>query len=503
MKAVMVMFDTLNRHMLPPYGCDFVQAPNFSRLAEHTVTFTKAFVGSMPCMPARRELHTGRYNFLHRSWGPLEPFDDSAIETMKKNNIYCHLTSDHPYYWQDGGATYHMRYTSYNHVRGQEGDPYTADVKEFGDYPPDLKHHHYKQKLDKINRKYILKDSQMPQSQVFQNGVDFHHQKRQEDKRFLHIETFDPHEPFFTLDEYKKLYNIEESKKEDDWPDYGRAEDQEEIAHMRKQYAALVSLCDSCLGRILDAFDRFHLWDDTMLIVNTDHGYMLGEHDYWAKNVMPWYNETANIPLFIWDPESRGMGVTNDNLVQTIDLPATLLEHFNIPIPADMQGRPLQETIRTGAPVREAALYGMFGGHINVTDGRYVYMRGSAAEDNEPLYQYTHMPTHLFSRFSPEEMRTMELQPPFSFTKGCPTMKIKAGNWCENDPYPCSGFMVPDSLKENLLFDLNTDPGQLSPLKDKELEKEMIKKLLKLMKAADAPKEQYIRMGLEDYENNI
>lgn len=503
MKAVMVMFDTLNRHMLPPYGCDFVQAPNFSRLAEHTVTFTKAFVGSMPCMPARRELHTGRYNFLHRSWGPLEPFDDSAIETMKKNNIYCHLTSDHPYYWQDGGATYHMRYTSYNHVRGQEGDPYTADVKEFGDYPPDLKHHHYKQKLDKINRKYILKDSQMPQSQVFQNGVDFLHQNWQEDNWFLHIETFDPHEPFFTLDEYKKLYNIEESKKEDDWPDYGRAEDQEEIAHMRKQYAALVSLCDSCLGRILDAFDRFHLWDDTMLIVNTDHGYMLGEHDYWAKNVMPWYNETANIPLFIWDPESRGMGVTNDNLVQTIDLPATLLEHFNIPIPADMQGRPLQETIRTGAPVREAALYGMFGGHINVTDGRYVYMRGSAAEDNEPLCQYTHMPTHLFSRFSPEEMRTMELQPPFSFTKGCPTMKIKAGNWCENDPYPCSGFMVPDSLKENLLFDLNTDPGQLSPLKDKELEKEMIKKLLKLMKAADAPKEQYIRMGLEDYENNI
>ena len=61
--------------MLPPYGGG-VHAPNFTRLAERCVTFDNCYVGSMPCIPARRELHTGRYNFLHRSWGPLEPFDD-------------------------------------------------------------------------------------------------------------------------------------------------------------------------------------------------------------------------------------------------------------------------------------------------------------------------------------------------------------------------------------------------------------------------------------------
>ncbi|MFP3903163.1 MAG: sulfatase-like hydrolase/transferase, partial [Armatimonadota bacterium] len=77
MRVIMVMFDTLNRRFLPPYGCDWIHAPNFQRLAERTVTFSNAFVGSMPCMPARREIHTGRYNFLHRAWGPLEPFDDS------------------------------------------------------------------------------------------------------------------------------------------------------------------------------------------------------------------------------------------------------------------------------------------------------------------------------------------------------------------------------------------------------------------------------------------
>ncbi len=82
MNAIMVMFDTLNRHMLPPYGCDWVHAPNFERLARRTVAFDKCYVASMPCMPARRELHTGRYNFLHRSWGPLEPFDDSMPEIL-------------------------------------------------------------------------------------------------------------------------------------------------------------------------------------------------------------------------------------------------------------------------------------------------------------------------------------------------------------------------------------------------------------------------------------
>ena len=113
MKAIMVMFDSLNRHMLPPYGCDWVHAPNFQRLAERTVSFSNSYVGSMPCMPCRREFHTGRYNFLHRSWGPLEPFDDSVPEILKQNGVYTHLVSDHYHYWEEGGATYHTRYTSW------------------------------------------------------------------------------------------------------------------------------------------------------------------------------------------------------------------------------------------------------------------------------------------------------------------------------------------------------------------------------------------------------
>ena len=99
MKAIMVMFDSLNRHHLSPYGCDWVKTPNFDRLARRSVTFDNAWVGSMPCMPARRDMHTGRLGFLHRSWGPIEPFDDSVPEILKQNGVHTHLVTDPAGVW--------------------------------------------------------------------------------------------------------------------------------------------------------------------------------------------------------------------------------------------------------------------------------------------------------------------------------------------------------------------------------------------------------------------
>lgn len=102
MKAVMLMFDTMTRNHLAPYGGAAI-TPNFTRLARESVQFDNFYVGSMPCMPARRELHTGRYNFLHRSWGPLEPFDFSMPQALGQNGVHSHMATDHKHYWRDGG----------------------------------------------------------------------------------------------------------------------------------------------------------------------------------------------------------------------------------------------------------------------------------------------------------------------------------------------------------------------------------------------------------------
>ena len=194
MRAIMVMFDSLNRHMLPPYGAEWVHAPNFERLYERTVTFDNSYVGSMPCMPCRREFHTGRYNFLHRSWGPLEPFDDSAPEILEQNGVYTHLVSDHYHYWEEGGATYHTRYSSFEASRGQEGDPWKGQVAD-PEIPESLGGRTDKMwRQDWVNRGYMDKEELQPQAKTFEMGLEFMRTNADQDKWFLHIETFDPHD---------------------------------------------------------------------------------------------------------------------------------------------------------------------------------------------------------------------------------------------------------------------------------------------------------------------
>ena len=485
MKAIMVMFDSLNRRMMQPYGCDWVHTPNFDRLARRAVTFEKAYIGSMPCMPARRELHTGRYNFLHRSWGPLEPFDDSMPQILDDHGIHSHLVTDHQHYWEDGGATYHNRYSTYEFVRGQEGDRWKGAVDA-----PAAKAAQFTQspafQQDQINRAYIQEEAAMPQAQTFALGLDFIRRNQAADNWYLQIETFDPHEPFFTQAQWKELYPHEYEGPPFDWPPYAPVDQPpEQVEHIRYEYAALMSMCDHYLGKALDVMDECDLWDDTLLIVNTDHGFLLGEHDWWAKMRMPWYNELANIPLFIWDPRSAKADERRRSLAQTIDLPATVLDYFDIACPADMQGVPLRQTIADDAPVREAALYGAHGGHVNVTDGRYVYMRAAEAAANEPLYNYTLMASHMRHRFAVDELQAIELQAPFAFTKGCPTMKIKTAS----QPWRFPAF-------ETLLYDLETDPGQERPLQSPAVERAMIERMIELMRANDAPAEQYQRLGL-------
>jgi arylsulfatase A-like enzyme len=483
MRAIILMFDSLNRHMLSPYADTIVDAPNFARLASKAVTFENFYAGSMPCMPARREMHTGRYNFLHRSWGPLEPFDDSMPEMLKKAGIHTHLVSDHPHYWEDGGATYHPRYTTWEFFRGQEGDPWKGvvqpQVEGGGDWRSGMK------RQDVVNRSYMPTEAEHSQTLTVDAGLHFIDTNQAADQWMLQIELFDPHEPFFTHESYKAMYPHEYSGPEFDWPGYQRVtEPEEQVEHARYEYAALVSMCDKSLGRVLDAMDEHDLWKDTLLLVNTDHGFLLGEHGWWAKSVQPWFNELVHLPMFLWDPRSGGRDTRRGALAQTIDIAPTMLKYFELEPTPDMQGRDLAVVLEDDTKVREAALFGIHGGHVNVTDGRYVYMRAAIDASNTPLEDFTLMPTHMRSRFTPKELEAWEPAEPFTFTKGLRTMKVHT-----------KSLMNPWS-HGTLLFDLETDPGQEHPLEDDDVELRMVRLLAELMHTSDAPASQFARLGL-------
>jgi arylsulfatase A-like enzyme len=455
------------------------------------MVYERHYVGSLPCMPARRDLLTGRLTFLHRSWGPLEPFDNAFPELLKANGIHSHLATDHYHYWEDGGATYHTRYSTYDFIRGQECDVWKAMVQppwerlreKYGErmlsveYMPHL-----------INREFIREEKDFPSVQCFARGFDFLDVNRSADNWFLQIETFDPHEPFFAPDRFKEPFKTGWNGPIRDWPRYGRVEEiPAEAAELRANYYATVALCDYLLGQLLDYFDRYELWLDTALIVTTDHGFLLGEHDFWAKNRMHMYEEIVHIPLLVHVPNVQNVGRTR-RLTQSIDIAPTLLDLYGIDSLPEIQGKSLMR-----ASSHEGLIFGYFGGAVNVTDGRYTYHRFPKDIAGQEIYQYTLMPTHLAQRFTTEELSAATLVEPFSWTKKVPVLKIPVIKRS-----PMYSDYGPGCLLETdtRLYDLETDPGQDHPLQNREIEADMANMMWDLMTSTDAPAEAFSRLDL-------
>jgi arylsulfatase A-like enzyme len=466
MKTIFLLFDSLNRRSLEAYGGTTIQTPNFRRLAERCVTFDNHYVGSLPCMPARRDMHTGRLNFLHRGWGPLEPFDNSFAALMHKEGVYSHLVSDHYHYWGDGGATYHNRYDTYEFIRGQERDPWKAMVQ-----PP----------WERFREMYHAKQ--------FLEG------NRTAEDWLLHLETFDPHEPFHAPERFRRDYPTNYRGPIFDFPPYKRvSETVEECEELRANYSAIVALCDHELGRLLDYMDEHAMWDDTALVVTTDHGFLLGEHSWWSKNVMPCYDEVAHIPLFIHHPDFRSQaGTRRQGLTQTIDLMPTLLAMHGMQPPPEVTGVSLMPLLERETTVREAAIYGVFGSAVNVTDGRYTLFLYPPEMHRAGLNQYTLMPMHLKEMFAVEELQEAQLAPALPFTKGVPVLRVPATPKSPN--YALHGPAAQHDTV-TVMFDLTTDPGQEHPLADEVVHARLCREIVRLMKQNDAPPEYFDRLGL-------
>lgn len=490
----MVMFDSLNRHMLSAYGSENVISPNFQRLAEKCTTFDNFYAGSLPCMPARRELHTGRYNFLHRSWGPFEGYDDSSVKMLSDHGIYTHLVTDHWHYWEEGGGVYWNQYDTYEFVRGQEGDHWKGIVDH--ETPPHIDGRtDFCGRQEYINREYMKEEQNQSIAVTFSKGLEFMEKNKDSDNWFLQIESFDPHEPFFTQERYKEMYPNDYDGPQFDWPGYHPVRESEDaIRECRRNYFALVTQCDFYLGKVLDFMDEHDMWKDTMLIVNTDHGFLLSEHGWWGKLLMPYWNEISHTPFFIHDPRRESEGKRNSSLCQTIDIAPTLLDYFGIEKTEDMMGINLGKAL-DGENDREYALFGQFGLHVNITDGRYVYMRAPRKKYENVLSNYMLIPHSYPGAVDVDTLKTRKEGREFTFSKGIKVPSYEGGWYVKT----LKGF-PPKEVYENgdLLYDTLSDPGQNHPIHDEAVEKRMIEAMVKLMMENDTPEDMYQRLGLLD-----
>ena len=501
MKTVFVLLDSLNRNAMESYGSTEVHTPNFARFSQRAVTFDNHYVGSLPCIPARRDLHTGRINFLHRSWGPLEPFDDSFPELLKQSGTYSHIATDHHHYFADGGATYHQRYSSWDLVRGQAIDRWKAHVNpDLGALKQDFHSLQHHRDNYMINRSYIADEAEYCGPQVFGLAQEFLKQNYKDDNWLLQLECFDPHEPFHAPPRFREMYPTDYDGPILDWPVYKRVtETPEEIAEIRANYAALTTMCDEYFGKLLDFFDENDMWKDTCLVLTTDHGFLLGEHDWWSKNRMPVYDEIAHIPLIIYHPEFSNQGGTRRKaLTQSIDIMPTLLDLHDKEIPKDVLGKSLLPVLEHDRDIRAAVIFGYFGAACNITDGRYVYYRYPEKLTADSLYEYTLMPTRMTSRFSIKELTDATLANPFNFSKGVPLLKLKPRTNDVGDTIEVQGMNFEDT--ETRLYDLWADPRQTSPIDDPKVEARLVATMTDLMHEADAPAELFDRFNLTHSE---
>jgi arylsulfatase A-like enzyme len=106
LNVILVLIDSLNRHHLSAYETSPVSTPNLDRLFEKAWRFDNHFVGSLPCMPARREIFAGRKDFLWRPWGPLEPFDDRLPRLLEQRGYSTAIVTDHYHYWEEEANGY-------------------------------------------------------------------------------------------------------------------------------------------------------------------------------------------------------------------------------------------------------------------------------------------------------------------------------------------------------------------------------------------------------------
>jgi arylsulfatase A-like enzyme len=494
MNVVMVLLDSLIFHCLEPYGATHVRTPNMRRLAERGVVFDNHFVGSLPCMPARRELFSGRREFLWRSWGHMEPWDRHLAVDAAKCGYVTQMITDHYHYWENSAHGYFEPFHGMEFVRGHELDFW--DTSPLGAIPE------WARSIDKYRpshwqrpmgwgglyygnaRNFEGDESRFPCAQVMQKSADWLDRNHAHGKVLLWAECFDPHEPHFLPEPYRTMYSPDGKDHPEFtcWPPYQNRDETrrflaeaspEEVAWVRAQYDGKVTMVDHWLGCLLDKMDELDLWKDTTLILTTDHGHELCEDrermNPYAKS-FPHREAHSRIPLIVCHPQaSPGR---RSALTTAVDVNATVRDLCGDAAPDGPDGRSLLPLLRGETRAhRDHVLFGDFGAGVCLATDDWILAQGCRSD--RPLYWYS--TTGL--RASPE-MTSGRFIPGVAIPQWRVPVK---GQDCPSFLFRRRPFtLVPENLVEQ-------EPGVLREMRDR---------LRQALIAAPCPPETFERLGL-------
>lgn len=369
------------------YGVDHIQSPNIDKLAGQGTVFLRAYCQVAVCGASRASLLTGlrptpdrflTYQTYAQEDAPEamtlpEEFRRNGYHCISNGKVFHHRQDTSERSWSEppwrpsiGGAT--TLHPESKTMRG--GTKHRGPVFE----SPDVPDHAY------------------PDGQIANKTIDDLQRLSKEGKSFfLACGFLKPHLPFYAPKKYWDLYDrrtievAENQFRPRNAPKALRGSGEIHSYHdrdieynsdawhrsCRHGYYACVSYVDAQIGRILDALDDLELRKNTIVILWGDHGWHLGEHNFWSKhNVM---HLSTHSPLIVSAPGFRS-GQRCERLVEFVDIYPSLCELASISTVNDaLQGTSFQPLLKDAGQPWKQAVFSKFGPAVSVITERYNY----------------------------------------------------------------------------------------------------------------------------------
>lgn len=351
------------------YGDTVVQSPNIDRLAREGMRFSRAYCQQPLCNPSRASILTGMRPTtlgicdLHTNVRVARPdvvtlpqlFTNAGWHSRDIGKIFHNSHQpDHP------GDPASWSAPEYMHYGGHGDDVATID----GEVPPNMSAVPRTEMRDVPDNAYF-------DGRIADEAVRTLRELKDE-PFFLAVGFWKPHLPFNAPKKYWDLYDPADVALPAN-PDAplgcppialhdgielmrtfpgGLADD--ETRTLRHGYYAAVSYMDAQVGRLLDELDALDLDDSTIVVLWSDHGFHLGEHDLWCKNSD--FELDARVPLLIRVPGQDTAGEASNALVELVDVYPTLAELCGLRPPDVLEGTSLVPVLENAhATVKDAA----------------------------------------------------------------------------------------------------------------------------------------------------
>jgi len=365
---VVVVSDTLRARNLGCYG-GTTRTPHIDAFAAQAAVFEEAYPESLPTIPVRRALHTGRRAFPFRDytpvpwdivylpgWQPMDRTEDTLAEHLVANGYHTGFATDTLPYFAPG-MTFTRGFLQWEFIRGQQQDrwrsPHTVSddaLRRYGD-PAELRRN--EALLYHIaNTAEGRSEEDTSTARTFQWAMRFLEDNRKHGPLYLLVDAFAPHEPWDPPRRYLEIYADPDSGPIVPFLPYARAKgglDPERVARAVAGYQGLVTLVDAWFGRFMETLQRLGMLDDTIVALISDHGTNFGENpdDVVGKPSFALFPDVMRIPLIVRMPSGRSARVRD--LVYNHDLPATLYDYAGTRSDQGIHGRSLRPLLENAS----------------------------------------------------------------------------------------------------------------------------------------------------------